>query len=253
MITFMGDDGTLPAIGMPWRPRRAPLILGILAISWALLMAPNARGDESISAIPSPSLVENGGMVGHGASAMVLYLDAELLLPPLTVGFRHGLFPWLELGIDVGAHKGLIQGLVHAKVRIYESPISRRFFLGARLRTGPKFHQLQLSEELIFDDLGWVLAGSVAVAVRFGSRRQAAIYLSSIFYAEVDLHTPTRQTDLFWVPASVGLEYLLGRGVSVFFELGPVWMINGTETADQVLYDGAWFPVGQLGVAVAIH
>ena len=87
--------------------------------------------------------------------------------------------------------------------------------------------------------------------MRLGDRRQLALYLSPMIYADVDLRTdPRRQTDLYLAPATVGFELLLGRGASVFAEIGPVWGINGTETNKGVLYEGDWFPVGQLGAAV---
>ncbi len=214
-----------------------------------LLLAAPATAEP----IPSPPLVENGGMLGAGDRAFVIYLDAELLIPPLMVGYRHGVLPWLELGLDVGGSTGLVQGLAHARARLYESPRSRRIFIGARLRTGPKIHELRLSDGLIFDDRGWIFAAELALAVRLGARRRTALYLGATFYAEVDLRTPARQTDLFLVPASLGIERLVGRGVSVFAEIGPVWMINGTETADEVLYQGSWFPVGQFGFAVRLE
>ncbi|MFN2169484.1 MAG: PEP/pyruvate-binding domain-containing protein, partial [Anaerolineae bacterium] len=128
--------------------------------------------------------------------------------------------------LDLGANQGLIQGLLHARVRLYESPASRRLLAGLRLRTGPKYHDLELSDHLVFDDQSWVVAGELSFAVRLGDRRQLALYLSPMIYADVDLRTdPRRQTDLYLAPATVGFELLLGRGASVFAEIGPVWGI----------------------------
>jgi hypothetical protein len=218
-----------------------------------LLAAPgpaSARPGPQTEPLPSPSMVENGGILNRGQHAVVLYLDAELLLPPITAGYRYGVLSWLELGLDVGANEGLIQGLLHARARLYESPRSRRLFVGLRVRTGPKYHLLELSQKILFDDRSWVVAGELSLAVRLGDRRQLALYLSPMFYADVDLRTPQRQTDLYLAPATVGFELLLGQGASVFGEIGPVWGINGTETHRGKLYEGDWFPVGQLGVAV---
>lgn len=234
------------------RPLLLPLLARLLAAT-LLLTLPATAAARLGEPDPWPSFAENGGLLQPGEHAVLLYLDAELLLPPVMAGYRLGLLHWLELGLDVGGNRGVVQGFVQCRAKLYESEKTRRFFAGARLRTGPKDHRLTLGNDaLVFDDRGWVMVGELSGALRLGRRLELALYLSSIFYAEVDIRSPARQTDLFWVPLSAGLEYRGENGVSVFAELGPVWMINGTETDKGLLYEGSWFPVGQIGMAIRL-
>lgn len=216
--------------------------MGIVLTLVSILPGSDAAAEEG------PSFVENGGTIREGQHALLLYADAELLLPAVMVGNRFGLRPWLEVGLDAGGSYGLFQALIQLKARLFESR-GGRFFWGLRFRTGYKYHDWAPSDELVFDDRGWIMAWEHALAVRLGSRRAIALYLSSLLYVDLDLRRPERQDDLYVGPLTLGLEAMIGERLSFFFEAGFVISVNGTETDRGLLYEGDLFPTGQLGLA----
>ena len=212
-----------------------------------LLLAPGSSAAEEPA--DTPSFVESGGLLNRGQHAVVLYLDAELLAPPVTVGYRHGVLRWLELGLDVGANTGLLQVLAHTRLQLLQSA-SRRLFWGLHLRSGYKTHHFSIGETVVADDTSWVTAAEHCLGLRLGQARRHVLYLETQVYVDIDLRTPRRQTDYYLAPASLGYEAMITRWSSVFVELGFVISLNGTETHAGLLYEGDLFPMGQVGAAV---
>ncbi len=188
-------------------------------------------------------------MLRNKMHAFSLTVDAELLLPPILLGYRYAFHPRLELGWDLGGNYGLFEVLLHAKTRFLETA-DHRFFWGSRLRTGYKDHHWSSAgEAIVFDDRSWVFSFDNILAYRLGRQRNKAFYLNTTFYIDLDLRTPHRQTDFYLVPAALGYEMNLALHFNIFVELGLGIALNGTETYKGVLYKGDLFPLGKLGGA----
>lgn len=211
------------------------------AILLALLLPRGALADAP------GSFVAGGGILARGAHALVLTVDAELLLPPIMLGYRHALADGLELGAELGGDKGLFQALLAAKGRLVERDGG---YWGLRARTGYKLHDFS-SGEIVFDDNSWIVSLEHVAAVRLGQGRALALYVSSYLYLDIDLRSPRRQTDVYVAPASLGLETRHGR-LAVFVEVGFGIGLNGTETDRGLLYVSDLFPIGKLGLGLLL-
>lgn len=223
---------------MTWRRTLSTLPLLLLL----LLQAGRA------AALEETSFVAGGGILARGAQAMVLTLDAELLLPPLMLGYRYGILEDWEVGAEIGGDKGLFQALLTAKRRLVER---QGGYWGLRTRAGYKTHDWSAGE-IVFDDRSVVVSLEHVAALRLGRARTMALYVNTFVYFDIDLRTPRRQTDIYLSPASVGFEALLGRRVSLFIEVGFGIGLNGTETNRGLLYVSDIFPIGELGLALLL-
>ena len=225
-------------------PPRHPVLLATLT----LLTAAAPAGAQTPSDGEARSFVAGGGILNQGAHAVVLAVDAELLLPPLMLGYRYGLLDGLELGGELGGDKGLFQALITAKKRLVERGGG---YWGLRLRAGYKTHDWSFGE-IVFDDTSAVVSLEHAAALRLGQRRDMALYINSFVYLDIDLRSPQRQTDVYLAPASLGFEALLGSHISVYIELGFAIGLNGTETYRGTLFVSDIFPIGEIGLALVL-
>jgi len=222
-------------------------IHGLSILTLLSSLAPVARAEPGPGE-PAASFVAGGGILQRGAHALVLTIDAELLLPPIMLGYRYGLLDGLELGAEAGGDQGLFQALLSAKRRLVERDGG---YWGLRLRTGFKTHDWS-SGAIVFDDRSWVVSLEHVAALRLGQRRSLALYVNSFVYLDIDLRTPQRQTDVYLAPASLGLEARLGRRFSAFLELGFAIGLNGTQTHTGLLYVSDIFPIGKLGLGLLL-
>ncbi len=199
-----------------------------------------------------PSFIRGGGMLNKREHALVFYLDGDLIPQPLMIGYRYGLLYWIDVGLDIGADYGAAQALAHFRIENIKTRRSEAFFWANAFKFGYKHHAIDLQDDLRFDDDGLVLSVENSLAYRLGEERRSVLYLLSTFYVEWDMHANTdRQTDLYLIPASLGIEAMVGDHANFFLELGMAYSINGTEFADgSTLYEGDWFPVFKLGTAL---
>lgn len=246
-------------------PGAAVLVLLLIVLTPSALLAQEAPSESvADAAAPRPDadgfdraaeldrqvpFVRNGGVLNQGEVAFVASFDAALLPPPLMISIQYGLLYWLTLGVEVGANVGVVQALFHVRSELYRHVRSERFFWGNAMRTGFKSHQIDINDELAFDDVSWILTYENSFAVRLGRDRRHALYLSTILYIDFDITNRDRQVDWYLIPASLGYEAVLGRQGNFFIEVGMAYSINGTETPHGLLYEGDWFPMGSLGVA----
>ena len=198
-----------------------------------------------------PSFVRGGGMPNKREHMMLLYADGDVIPQPLMLGYRYGLLYWWDVGFGVGADYGIFQAWVHTRFENIKTRESERFFWGTAIRAGYKWHDLTISEDVQFDDKSIITIVENTFALRLGEARRRVLYLNSTFYADFDLHTPRRQTDLYVMPAGLGFETMVGEHASFFLEAGMTYSINGMELADgSKLYEGDWFPVFKIGTAL---
>lgn len=197
-----------------------------------------------------PSFVQNGGMINKNEHAVISYVDALVLPPAVMVGYRYGILYWWDVGVDVGGDYGVFQALFHTKMEMFKTRKSERFFWGVRLQTGYKYHVATFSEDVVFDDVSWITSLETTVSFRFREARDRTLYLTTLFYIDRDLRTPTRQTDYYVAPAILGFEMIFNTYWNFFAEAGWVYSINGMETYKGVLYAGQGFPVVKIGVAL---
>lgn len=226
-------------------PRHSVLLAVLATLS---LLTAAAPADAQIPSDDEPRSFVAGGILKQGDHAVVLAVDAELLLPPLMLGYRHGLLDGLELGAELGGDKGLFLALVTAKKRLVER---NGGYWGLRLRGGYKSHDWSAGE-IVFDDESVVISLEHAAALRLGQRRDMALYINSFVYFDIDVRSPQRQTDVYLAPASLGFEALLGSHFSVYIELGFAIGLNGTETYKGKLFVSDIFPIGEIGLALVL-
>jgi len=198
-----------------------------------------------------PSFVRGGGMPNKREHMVLLYADGDLIPQPLMVGYRYGLVYWWDVGFDIGADYGAAQALAHTRIENVKTRKSELFFWATAIKAGYKWHDLVISDDVQFDDKSIVTIVENTFALRLGEARRRVLYLNSTFYADFDLHTPRRQTDLYVMPAGLGFETMIGEHASFFLEAGMTYSINGMELADgSVLYENDWFPVFKIGTAL---
>jgi hypothetical protein len=220
--------------------------------------APPAEGPPTqTEAVKQPSFVEAGGQLRKNEHAFLLYSDAKYLPAPVMVAYHYGIFYWWEMGLDVGGNYGLFQALIHLKMENFKTKRTELFYWGFVYDTGFKINDINMSRNLTFDgkdlyadDRSWVHELKNSFAFRFGQKKDKVVYLVTDFYIDQDLHTPRRQNDYYLSPANLGFETTVGGHASFFVEGGAIWAINGMETEGGVKYEGDWFPVLKLGLAL---
>jgi hypothetical protein len=193
--------------------------------------------------------VRNGGVLNTRETAFVAYVDGQLLPPALMMSVQHGLSYWVTLGVDVGGGYGTFQALLRLRMENLPPIANHRFFWGGHIRTGFKRQVVDISQDLAFEDVSWVLTYENTFSVRLGAQRRHVLYLDTIFYVDFDLTNSGRQVDLYLVPAVLGYEVVIGAQWNFFIEAGFAWSINGTETRYGLLYAGDVFPVATIGFA----
>ncbi len=199
--------------------------------------------------IEQPSFVENGGALKKHESAVIIYLDAGLLPPGIMVGYRFGIFNWWDIGFDVGGDYGVFQVLLHTKMEIMKTRKTEFFFWDMRYQTGYKYHRVDLTDNLIFDDKSWVHIIENSFAFRLGKKRNKVIYLNTQFYIDKDLSDYDRQTDYYVTPLTLGYEMMIKEKMNFFIQAGYTYGITGMETHAGLKYKKDWFVSGKIGFA----
>ncbi len=219
---------------------------------------PPADGPAAKEAtIKQPSFVEAGGQLRKNEHAFLLYTDAKYLPAPIMAAYHYGIFYWWEMGLDVGGNYGFLQALIHLKMENFKTKRTEFFYWGFVYDTGIKRNDINMSRNLTFDgkdlyadDRSWVHILKNSFGFRLGHNKQRVVYLVTELYIDQDLHTPRRQNDFYLSPANLGFETAVGDVASFFVEGGAIWAINGMETEDGVKYEGDWFPVLKIGLAL---
>ncbi len=198
------------------------------------------------------SFVSNGGMIKENEHAVVAYIDADLLPPAVMLSYQYGIFYWLTLGFDIGGDYGAFMALLKVKQEMSRTRDNDKFFWGWHIRTGFKQNQVELSDNLVFDDLSYIIVFENTVALRPGQAKhqRQVVYLNSAFYFDFDLSGEGRQVDYRIAPAVLGFETLIGEFGNFFIEVGAAVSLNGTETDSGLVNDNRWFPVGKIGFAI---
>jgi hypothetical protein len=101
--------------------------------------------------------------------------------------------------------------------------------------------------EQVGDRLGLDLTPDVP-SFRLEGRTRAGWFATSHFYIDVDLHALRWPKSWILMPASLGLEAVVGR-TSVFLEAGVGVSLRGLETFSPLLPPGSLFPALTLGIA----
>ena len=198
-----------------------------------------------------PSFVRGAGLLNKKEHAFVLYADGDIIPPPLMLGYRYGLFYWWDIGVDIGADKGIFQSFVRTRLENLKTRKSEAFIWTNEFAAGFKNHTLDLGKNLRFDDRSLVFTADNSLAWRLGTDRTKSLYLLTVLYVDYDLHRPRRQTDYYVEPAVLGFETMAGEYTNFFLELGAAYSINGTQFADNSkLYEKTWFPVFKIGTAL---
>ncbi len=199
--------------------------------------------------VRQPSFVENAGLINKNEHAFLFFADAELLPAAVMLGYKYGLYYWWDIGIDVGGNMGVFQALFDMRMENLKTRRTELFYWGFRFKTGYKYHEVDWSEDFFIEDRSWVYDFENILSLRIGKDRKKAIYLTTKFYMDQDLHTPRRQIDYYLGPAHLGFETVVGKYTNFFVEAGVFWSINGMETSKGIMYENDWFPVMKLGFA----
>jgi hypothetical protein len=229
----------------------------ILVIAFFLLFPVQADNDKDYEIrdytpegfVKQPSFVEKGGMMNKNEHAFILYADGAFLPPAIMLGYRYGINYWWEIGFDAGGDYGLFQALFHTKMEMFKTRKTELFFWALQLKFGYKYHKFELNKDNYFDDKSLVLQLDNSLAIRLGKKRDKVLYYDTLFYVDIDLHSPRRQTDFYIGPVILGYEMMIGKFLSFFIEAGWIISLNGMETDKGLYYDGDSFPVGKIGIA----
>jgi hypothetical protein len=198
-----------------------------------------------------PSFVRGAGLLNKREHAFVLYADGDIIPPPLMLGYRYGMFYWWDFGVDIGADKGIFQTFVRTRLENLKTRKSEAFLWSNEFAAGFKNHNIDLGQNLRFDDRSFVFTADNALASRLGKARTKSLYLLTVLYVDYDLHSPRRQTDYYVEPAVLGFETMAGEYTNFFVELGAAYSINGTQFGDNSkLCEKTWFPVFRIGTAL---
>jgi hypothetical protein len=223
------------------------------------------QGVSPIPPIRQPSYVENAGNLNRNEHAVLFFVDAEVLPAAAMIGYRYGLLSWWDIGIAVGGNLGVLQALIHTKMINLKTKKTEFFWWGFTFKTGYKYHKIDWSDDFIIDDKSWIYVFENPFAFRFGEKKEKAIFVTTKFYLDQDLHSPRRQNDYYLGPAHLGFEMVIGKHTNFFVEAGVMWSINGSKVAVvrpdavggqltttrsvELKYKGDWFPVLQIGFA----
>lgn len=207
----------------------------------ALLLTPAAAA-RAVAAAPAPAtepprpaFLGAGGILPAGVHAVFINADTELSgYPAGFLGWRMGLANRLDVGVEAGGNDVAVLGRLHAKVRLFETD-SRRWFAGGRLRLELKRHRQEFGEAFRpIDDLGFTLVPELSLGWRFGAARDHALFAASFYYLDIDVRAG-RGLDHYLLPAMVGYEGRLWRGLHLAVEAGLFFEVGRPETAGDPL------------------
>ncbi len=217
----------------------------------------NQDGEEvEVKHIQMP-FVRNGGVLNQNEHALILYADADVLPPAIMLQYQYGLIWWMSIGLEIGGDLGVFQAMMLFDMEMFKTR-NNFFFWEFLIRTGYKYHNLYISEDLIFDDLSWVLSGEMAASFRLGKNKRHNLYYKFVYYVDFDLRGIGRQIDHYITPVMGGYEVLLPHNINFFIEIGWMYSINGQEVYDpdilgtRILYAKSGFPVGKIGIAIRL-
>lgn len=208
---------------------RGLLMLGATWMACALF--PNsARAAE-------PSYLGPGGVLAADRSAVFLSADTELPgYPAVELGYRHGLFGVLDLGVEAQLADVAVLGRVSGKVRLWTAP-AERGFLGLRVRVDFKRQKQDVTDETFrdIDDLGFVIAPELSAAVRFGPEREHAIHYMTYVYLDLDVRPDHPFFEWYYAPIMAGYEYHHPIGFHVLADVGVGWEVGNPKTYGELI------------------
>ncbi|MFO0551009.1 MAG: hypothetical protein U0271_21645 [Polyangiaceae bacterium] len=184
-----------------------------------------------------PSFLGPGGVLGDGQSAVFLSGDTELPgYPALEIGYRHGFFGVLDLGLETQIADVAVVARVSGKVRLWTDP-RERGFLGLRVRVDFKRQKQDVTDETFrdIDDLGFVIAPEFSAAVRFGPGREHALHYLTYVYLDLDVRPDQPLFEWYYAPAMIGYEYHHPIGFHVFADAGVGWEVGNPKTYGELI------------------
>lgn len=199
--------------------------------------------------------IRNGGILNQNEHALILYVDADVLPPAFMIEYQYGLLWWMTLGLEIGGDAGVFQAMMNFDMELFKTK-NNFFFWDFLIRTGYKYHRFVFNQDLIFDDISWVLSGEMSASLRLGKNKNHNLYYKLIYYVDFDLRGEGRQIDHYITPVMFGYEVLLRHNINLFAEIGWMYSINGQEVYDnnimetRILYAKSGFPVAKLGLAL---
>lgn len=233
-------------------------VLGMMALASVVAVPCMAEAKEKLKPghdytpegwTRQPSYLSNAGQLARNEHAFLVYIDGNVFPFPVMVGYRYGILYWWDVGVEVGGTNGVFQTILHMKFENIKTFENEFFYWGNRLSTGYKIHEHSYTDDLVFDDRSWILTVENAFAFRLGAKKDKALYLNTVWYADYDLHSPRRQNDYYIAPANIGFETAISEKANLYVEAGMTYAINGMETYAGVLYKNTWFPTFRLGIA----
>lgn len=222
-------------------------IITFLLISFLISTSLNIFADSQ--KIKQPSFVENGGMLRKNEHALLVYVDGTLIPPAIMFAYRYGIFFWWDIGFDIGGNYKVFQAYLHMKMENFKTKKSEFFIWSNRFKTGYKYHMIDITDTLIFDDKSWVFIIDNNFGFRLGKEKDKVIYLTTQFYIDMDLREPKRQSDYYLTPAILGFEAMLNKYLNFYIEAGITISLNGSETHAGLMYDNDIFPIGKIGIS----
>lgn len=182
-----------------------------------------------------------GGVLSDGTRAVLVEADTELSgYPTVVVGFRRGVTPGLDLGVELGGIDVAFLGRLHAKLRLWESE-DHAWYTGLRLRLDFKRHRQDFPEGEFrpIDDLGFAVVPVLSLSRRFGDRAAHAIHVSIFYYLDLDIR-PGFEPEHYVAPAMIGYEHRFGNGLFLQVDLGVAFELL------QPVTEGVPIPKGRL-------
>jgi hypothetical protein len=202
----------------------------------------STSSDERMKAVgPIPPFAFFGGNLPRGRQAVLVYVDSELVPPPLVIGYRLGALDTIQIGIETAVNLNVFQVLLHTKLApfAYRNRIVDWTF---EFDTGYKDNYYYYPpKDYQIDDLSWVYKFVETLIVRLGTSKKSALFFNSMVYIDRDLHQPRRQTDYYVSPISIGIEIAPSALMRVFLEARLLHSINGSDSGDKVIFEGEWW------------
>lgn len=166
-----------------------------------------------------PRFSQKGGIHYQGDHSVYLRTNDEWNgFSTFYLGYRYGINEWVNVAVE-GAAGGVPHVYIGSLLFYFKfvETADRRFFFGARTRTGYRYQDSDFSDEkwhnivgdnyLVLKRNGVFGALDITVAVRLGPRKRHALYYTIYPRVDVDFVDDRDRVQFLFSPVTLGYEF----------------------------------------------
>jgi len=189
---------------------------------------------------PAPAFSQKGGMINKGEISTYLRTNDEYTsFSTFLLGFRFAKSDKIQSAFEAGAGIDVFLANYLVYFRLFNSK-SDKLFIGLRLRSGFKNQKTKITFknskfDIDTDRTSIYTAPEFTFAIRFGERKQHALYYTTYFRFDYS-SKHKKELEIFFSPIHLGYEKRYGKNEewNFAFESGIYFPINGVPDSEWV-------------------